>query len=273
MVNHLRTLLLNRSASYFDGIPMSEYIDPAYTPILLPADFQSVRNILIPNGIDKSTENYIASMLMTIAHQPELDYYTLLPDPRLTYDSRNISIADLVNPNIRLSTSKSSACDLDFKYAIDICGIPKTIGQSGRHIWYLSNYSTDTIKITGTRTGERLVVVTDPMQPHMSKRIELINGYLSAYMLMPSGNLTGTFIATYDTLIAAPYNMPVLLEQFHTALAGIAHNLFVSQSGYTTELKSLFAAYVNSPEAVLRLGCLIVAYLLQCDLLLHRVRN
>lgn len=270
MVNHCRTLLLNRTASYFNGVPGSEYIDPTYAAIPLPEVLQSFRNIIIPNGVDKFVENYIADAVMTLLHQPELEPYVLALDSRITYDVANMSIAEMANPNITLTTTKSSGCDVSFKYIVNQAGIPQVIGQTGRHIWYITKYSSDTVKITGTRTSERLEKVTDPASAYTSRRIPLIAGYLSAYFGMPSGSLTGSFTATYDTLIAAPYNMATQYDQIKNLVGRLSLNLFNDTQYHIPALRTLAMTWANSPESTLRLGCAILAYLLQCDIVFRK---
>ena len=273
MVNHFRTLLLNRAASYFTAVPASEYIDPQFVPLSLPAELQDLRDAIIPNGIDKFAENYIANVLMTIAQQPELYDYVTTIDPRLTYNSQDVAIADLVNPNVTLSVIKSSSCDVSFKYVIQPTGLPMSMGQSGRHVWYINRQSADEIKITGTRTSERIVNIKDASNPYVSKRIDLLTGYLSVYFLTPSGSLTGAFTATYDTLVAPPYDLSVQIELLKDTSARMLGRLFSSKSYYSAELKDLLSAYVNSPEALLKVGCALVAYILQCDILMRGART
>ena len=70
MINHARTLLLNRSASYFTGVALSEYIPPDFVPVKLPASLAGMRDILFPQGIDKLAENTIAARLMQLLHAP-----------------------------------------------------------------------------------------------------------------------------------------------------------------------------------------------------------
>lgn len=270
MVNHCRTLLLNRPASYFEDVPGSEYIDPNYVPITLTTAMQTIRDILIPNGVDKFVENYVAGVVMTVLHHPELEPYVLALDSRITYDVTSVKIADLTNPNVVLTVSRSGGSDVTPKYAVNQVGIPQNIGQSGRHIWYITKYSQDSVKITGTRTGERIEKVIDPANTSISRRIPLLEGYLSAYFLMPSGYLTGSFTGTYDTLVAPPYNLVNQYEQLKKVVGRMSLSLFNDNKYHGVAFRQLALTWANSPEVMLRIGSALLAYLLQCDILLRK---
>ena len=89
MINHVRTLLLNRSnalAGTDSGLPYAELIDPGFAPIALPTDLLALRNAFIPAGSSAEQELVCVAYWLHVLHMPELEPYTLRFDTRYTYD-------------------------------------------------------------------------------------------------------------------------------------------------------------------------------------------
>lgn len=86
MINHGRTLLLNRSGasrpapSFF----LEEFVDPTFVPVTVPPALQSISNILVGNG-DDAFANYRVKQLLTCIHSTEFVQYLTVLDPRITY--------------------------------------------------------------------------------------------------------------------------------------------------------------------------------------------
>lgn len=87
MINHTRTLLLNRdsnkvSATEFGG----EHVSASYRAVRLPATLQRVRRALFGTAPDTAGLNYRLRQFAPILHTAEIVDYTLAPDERITYD-------------------------------------------------------------------------------------------------------------------------------------------------------------------------------------------
>lgn len=95
MINHARTLLLNRPGAtrplptYF----LEEYVDPAFTPLQLPGALATVRNVLIGDGSDDAYANFRLWQLLRLVHSTEYAHYITDLDPRVTYLRRR-SVVD-----------------------------------------------------------------------------------------------------------------------------------------------------------------------------------
>jgi len=84
MVNHLRTLLLNESAS--PGCPGEQYIDPDFRPLALPPEAATVQHLLLPNTSPRSYRNFVATLLTRVAYQGNFVAELNRLDPRTTLD-------------------------------------------------------------------------------------------------------------------------------------------------------------------------------------------
>lgn len=87
MVNHARTLLVNRSAS--DNVApnyyMREWIDPTFIPVVVPQSLRTIRDVLFDSNPDELMLNYRARQLMKCLHAGELSDYVTKLDTRVTY--------------------------------------------------------------------------------------------------------------------------------------------------------------------------------------------
>jgi hypothetical protein len=82
MVNHIRTLLLNRRAN---AVTSTIFIPSSFRQIAIPNQFVQLDSILYPAGLTptervSTTDNYV-----TLLHMGELEQYTCRFDPRITY--------------------------------------------------------------------------------------------------------------------------------------------------------------------------------------------
>lgn len=82
MVNHGRTLLLNRAVGA-ESI-LHEFIPPEYQPVVLTPDLTAVKNVLFGDSPDIFTLDYRARQLLTILHT-NFGKYLLDLDSRITY--------------------------------------------------------------------------------------------------------------------------------------------------------------------------------------------
>lgn len=87
MINHARTLLLNKSGAMRPPVDyfLEEYIPEDFTPVVLTGGLVRAHDVLIGRNADKAFENYRAWSLMRILHSTELASYVTALDPRVTY--------------------------------------------------------------------------------------------------------------------------------------------------------------------------------------------
>lgn len=86
MINHLRTVLLNLSATEnSQDAPGWEYISPQFQPVGLRPPLWPVWRAIFGSTPDATGLNFRFRQLLPILHSPDLEPYTLRPDRRLTY--------------------------------------------------------------------------------------------------------------------------------------------------------------------------------------------
>lgn len=87
VVNHVRTLLLNRSGR---GRPspnyyLEEFIEPDFAPVRLPSVLQEVGAALVEPGSDNAFANFRCQQYTRLLHATEFAQYVYALDPRVTY--------------------------------------------------------------------------------------------------------------------------------------------------------------------------------------------
>jgi hypothetical protein len=92
MVNHVRTLLLNRPASAVT--PMGEYVPPSFRTVALPSYLQQARGLLFGPRPDATMLDYRLRQYMALLHSTELVEFVTAPDPRITYTPGDRTMAD-----------------------------------------------------------------------------------------------------------------------------------------------------------------------------------
>lgn len=87
MINHTRTLLLNKSALRSHTENVGElYIDPKFKEIILSPELNRFKQLIVPDGCSRFQNNYLVYCYMCILNTPELLPYTMNFDSRITYD-------------------------------------------------------------------------------------------------------------------------------------------------------------------------------------------
>ena len=110
MVNQVRTLLLNVSASASPGFPYpgEEYVPPTFNALKLQPELQRVRDGLFGQGADRALRNWRLRELMSILHSCELAQFVTAPDPRITYLPFDNSLLDAVTAGFSVNTLVNS---------------------------------------------------------------------------------------------------------------------------------------------------------------------
>jgi len=269
LVNHARTILLNRAALEMAAVSDAEYIPPAFTPIRTDDQILiGFKNTVFPAGIDLSTENFILTALMKILHAPELESYTLMFDDRVTYTTDLSNLSELFDSRVSIDTTyQGAASDIEPRYVITEAGRPQALGLAGEHVWTFTDVDAYTLGINYSKGGKTEVQVVDRAGANRTEDIPLVNGYLTAYFNLPSNTLTGTYRIVYRTHIPpayTPVDILTNLERFLVKPLALS-TIFRDRGVYSTELGELKTIWLNSKEAPLKLGALILAYLVQME--------
>ncbi len=165
MINHARTLLLNRSGDKRPGITaavnsqpesssffMEEYVPPLFHPVVLPAALAYAHGLLFGQGADDAYVNFRAAQYMRILHSTEFVDYVLALDPRVTYFANDDIVA---MDNARTG----SQCNhLDVPVATYINGVVEIQGSAPRLIneWFIEAIDTHNVRVMHSQTGQLL---------------------------------------------------------------------------------------------------------------------
>lgn len=115
MINHARTLLLNRTGSAgFNPILCEEIIPADYVAKTTPSYISNIRRVLFGANPDKYMLNYRGRQLMAMLHASELEEFVLELDPRITYsfDNSDATSDKLFVPIVTRTDSESDHNDL-----------------------------------------------------------------------------------------------------------------------------------------------------------------
>lgn len=103
MINHVRTLLLNRLPASDD----LEYVDPAYTPAVLPNWLSDIQELLIPQGLSTQDAAQRVLEILQLLHNLDMVDYTKMFDSRIAY-----SFTDNAFKDLRLTTLPNVGLDV-----------------------------------------------------------------------------------------------------------------------------------------------------------------
>jgi hypothetical protein len=100
VINHARTLLLNRSGN---GRPapdffLEELVEDSFSAVALPPFLRIVYDTLIGSS-DNALANYRLRQYMKILHSTEFAEYVLALDPRITYLNEKNILSELFGPS------------------------------------------------------------------------------------------------------------------------------------------------------------------------------
>ena len=174
MINHVRTLLLNRGR---DGHGLDEYgeeyIPSTYAVRSLTTTMQTIQRRLFGGSPDRLFINYRMRQLMQLMHSTPLENDLYVDDPRITYlpfDDDLFNDAFGVTLNImQKSTGTATAPSI----YVNVVGTPDFSEQIGvtKYLWeWIRTGTVDDFTVTATRripqpTESIVYAGTDPAEP------------------------------------------------------------------------------------------------------------
>lgn len=87
MINHARTLLLNKPAvsNIVSTETAGEFVPAEFTPVALSSPLKLLRKVLLGGQESRTLLNMRVNELMGYVHQTEIEQYAYMLDPRVTY--------------------------------------------------------------------------------------------------------------------------------------------------------------------------------------------
>lgn len=146
MINHARTLLLNRSGdarpapSYF----AEEFVEPTFRAIELPSYLVNAQRALFGSNPDNAGKNLMLWQYMKILDSTEFVSYVEALDSRITYRSDKSLLDESYGVQVDANSS-----------ALDFTGQPDLGGTTGQLIasWLIERTGPTSFSITNTVTG------------------------------------------------------------------------------------------------------------------------
>lgn len=90
MINHTRTLLLNRRQYPTPDLPSGEeVIDPQFSPMALYGSIYQLHETLMPIALSRDEANFRAFCYMQLLHAPDWNQYAIRFDDRITYNIKD----------------------------------------------------------------------------------------------------------------------------------------------------------------------------------------
>jgi len=191
MINHARTLLLNKDGSK-RSIPTffgEEYVPTNFQPVDLPSELLTVQRALFGSAPDDAGLNYMLWQYMRILHSTEFEEYVYALDQRITY----------LNDKSLVDYEFGPAADNNGD-ALQFHGAPALGGADGRlqETWKIEQLSPTSYKLTNMHTGQistETVAVTDGLTDFMA-----IPGHSSYQVRVFVGAVdTGLWYVTYTS--------------------------------------------------------------------------
>ncbi len=258
MINHGRTLLLNRSGASRPNPDffLEEYVDPAFRPIRLPGYLTSIWRILIGDS-DDGFANFRLAQFMDLLHSTEfVDYLTAL-DPRVTYRHNRTILnenyngqANALNPEAEVDvafegeiSSSPARPRLWFQWDVEVINAGTVRSRLDTEVLdetvLISNGLTGLIRLAGQKEyGFRLTVPSLPVGAH----------WVMSKLLQPEADVTG---------LLEPLELlgdEVLSQLFGTAEPYKTFRQLWDRHGYISyRLSGFLLAYIYRVEEV-RLG-------------------
>lgn len=94
MINHVRTLLLNRAGPHLPSdLPADAYVPP-YEPVGLASNLRHLHELLVGPASDRPLQLVRTAQFMRILHSTEFEPHVYAADPRITYDPTEPIYAD-----------------------------------------------------------------------------------------------------------------------------------------------------------------------------------
>ena len=166
MINHARTLLLNKSgASRPSPTFFGEEVVPVnFAPVSLPSTLLTVRRALFGGTPDDAGLNYMLWQYMRVLHSTEFVEYVLALGDRITYMHDRSLLDTTFGPTV-----------LDNADALQFSGTPDLGGTSGQLItsWSIARNAPARFTLVNLQTGQQSIETPD------------YSGGVTAYMPMP----------------------------------------------------------------------------------------
>lgn len=263
MVNHLRTLLLNRApvTRTYPSYYLEEYEPADFRPVTLPHGYQAARRILFGSDRERSLENYRARQYLAVLFGCELREFVTSWDQRLTC---GVDDTDFPQPSVSWQTYKTdyplTAWNLLGDYAL-------ADDERLERTWRVEFLDGTQVALSTPSTQQTTTASYAWESGTVGQRV-------SAPVALPGSTLSFSAQegpafpdnlgpAAQVTVVSRPRaELPTILEQLTALSEETLADIFAThQSRGTTEpLPTFRNCFYEHPNPLLRLGGFLLAY-------------
>lgn len=263
MINHARTLLLNQAATDDFSVPAEEYVEPTFTPVVLPRHLAAVRRALFGDEPDRALLNLRIQRYLSVIHATELVQHVLFLDPRVTYttpcDAATMQLQG--SPQIK-----------------QIDGAPLSLAATGQFSLYRNNRASWDITVwIGVLTATSFLLDGRRIQPtqglpavtageiplvdHLSAPVRLLDTSVDLRWTVPAGTPDDVYAYRIRGVAPDTASLPRLLTAVQALDPSVLANLFLG-GGYYDTFRNL---YEKHPFFPYRLSGLLLALIYKTE--------
>jgi hypothetical protein len=256
MINHARTLLLNREPDNvpYGGQPGDEFLPTNFVTVKsLPTYLRSLRSILLGSDPDRVFGNYRVRQYLALLHMTELVEFVTDLDPRITYLTDNDDL--FAERTFRISASKDSI------FINGELGPPDATGRS-LHEWDIRILTSSTLAVTRHTKPKQHDVQNYSFTDGLSNLLDLI-GSTATFRIADNGDTTWAVRG-----LARPQkDLGQILYELDHSGAAYMNQLFGvgTPSGAAEPFKTFRNLWVDHPELAYRLGGVLLAVIYRME--------
>jgi hypothetical protein len=258
MVNHLRTLLLNRSASpATEDLPDGEqYVPLSFSPLELTGVAAQVYRAVFQSVYPRSYANFIVNLLGSVVYSNDYASYLELMDSRLSYDPVHLTLQSLKPGNDLTLGINAGAFKAYGTY------IPAEDIGVYEDTWTLQRQGPAALLIYRKRDGLVSNAVVTFISPDTSARIPLGSGIEVQFVGQAGGAVPNPFLATLRSYSPMRYSITDCLARIQ-GVTGL-DELFTTQiASWQSAMDTLRSLVSNNLRPDLQLSGALIAYALK----------
>ncbi len=229
MINHARTLLLNRNG---DNRPnptyyLEEYVDPAYRALTLPGYLATVRNILIGANSDNAYANFRLREIMRTVDSTNYGNYITDLDPRVTY-RRDRSVVQRGNSLTYTPITPGTTLALVF---VGELSVSQSV-QRLQYDWTVEQITPTVVRVTSVQSGQSQDI-TFSYDSGISSLIPLIGQSNLFFRFIEGGSSTNGSVWLLEGFAQPDEELPDLLVPLSQLGDAALYLLFPNRDPYT----------------------------------------
>lgn len=256
MINHSRTLLLNRDGASRPSVDfyLEEFVDPSFNAVVLPGYLSSLHRILMGNQADNAFANFRARQYMQILHSTDLSSFVYDLDPRVTYLDKVIT-ADAVNRvDVDPVTVNAEGIPLVFVNTPDV-------GAKQRLIWNWDATVTGAAEVQTKSLQtfeENLTTVT--FSNNITSLVQMVS-QPDFFMRIGAGSLIVGQQWRVESFTAPSYDLTDVTQALESGSANALLRLFSTEEPY----KSFKQLWEDHPSFSYRLSGILLAFIYRVE--------